>query len=227
MANTIRSKKRKAEEESSEDFSDDSSDDDGYSSEGKKTPAGRKKKQKTAYEKNPPTITNRSVARKQAANRIELQKFEALKKKASQALEFRDREPKRKDDKWRREAKMHDKILQKAECIPCLHYKRSGICKLANCPFVHEKTRDTRATLSSWFPAIDGKNAFGFAKLKDDGEVLYVPGYALLDACGTKSVQVGMQLDILQIDEAPTTGKRREASRIRLQVGSTRRGVRK
>ena len=87
-----------------------------------------------------------------------------------------------------------------------------------NCLFRHETVaRGEQAVLMRWKPSVPSTTngyGYGFAKLKATDERVYVPGSILVRDVGINNIRQGMNLEILQMDDAPFEGGSRVATRV-------------
>ena len=77
--------------------------------------------------------------------------------------------------------------------------------------------RGEQAVLMRWKPSVPNTTngyGYGFAKLKATDERVYVLGSILLRDVGINNICQGMNLEILQIENANFTGGSRVATRV-------------
>ena len=77
--------------------------------------------------------------------------------------------------------------------------------------------RGEQAVLMRWKPSVPNTTTgrgYGFAKLRASDERIYVPGIILMRDVGINNICQGMNLEILQIENAKFTGGSRVVTRV-------------
>ena len=166
----------------------------------------------------PRTIKSRSTSLKMESERQKLQDFRKAHQQVISAKRFLACRPAKIDSKWTHQAKKHRQVLAQASRLNCYYHARGNCRDGDNCPFRHETVaRGEQAVLIKWKPSVPNMTTgcgFGFAKLIATDEQVYVPGSILKRDVGINNVRQGMNLEILQMDDAPWIGGSRVAARV-------------
>ena len=182
------------------------------------TPLTGSKRKATEELPTPRTIKSRSSNLEKEAERQKLQNFRKAHQQAISAKQFLSRRPANAGSKWNKQAQQHRQVLAQASRLECYYYAH-GTCRDGDdCLFRHDTAaRGEQAVLIKWKPSTPETTTgcgFGFAKLKATDERVYVPGSILMRDVGINNIRQGMNLEILQMDDAPFEGGSRVATRV-------------